>query len=429
MEPTEKSVITCDLEGRIETFSEGAEKMFGYTSDEVVGKKRVSLFSPGEVVLEHVPHWLAMAVKDGAYSTSTAFVRKDGTPFAADFKVTPTFRKGVQIGYCGVTVARPDVPVAEAQPKISLGTRIFKWLVITRAPFLTAALVPVLVGAAYASRDAGPFPWGAFALALIGALSLHVAANTFNDYFDWTSGTDQLNTDYFLPFSGGSRSIELGLITPAGLLRVAVAALLIGAGCGLALLARTGPSLLIYGAIGVFATIFYTAPPLRLAARKGLGELFVGLCFGPLMTAGTFTALTGRVEVPAFLIGLPAGLLITAVLWINEFPDAVSDEKAGKHNLVVVLGKRAARWGYVALMLGAPVAVLALIAAGTVPPLAALALLPLPVVVRAFRILFKHYEDRQLVGANKDTIVVHLATGLLMAAGIGFADAAARLIG
>lgn len=429
MQPTEKSVITCDLEGRIETFSDGAERMFGYTRDEVIGKKRVSLFSPGEVVLEHVGHWLAMAVKHGAYSTRTVFLRKDGTPFSADFKVTPTFRKGVQIGYCGVTVARPDVPVEEAMPRISFATRIFRWLVVTRAPFLTAALVPVLVGAAYASRGPDPFAWGAFALALIGALALHVSANTFNDYFDWTSGTDQLNTEYFLPYSGGSRSIELGLITPAGLLRLAIAALLVGIACGGALLLRTGPSLLLYGLVGVFATIFYTAPPLRLAARKGLGELFVGLCFGPLMTAGTFTALTGQVDRDAFLIGIPVGLLITAVLWINEFPDAASDEAAGKRNLVVVLGKRSARWGYVALMLGALAAVLALVVAGLVPPLAALALLPLPLVVRAFKVLFEHYEDRQLVRANKDTILVHLTAGLLMAAGIGLADVAGKLIG
>ena len=38
------SVITCDLEGRIETFSTGAEEMFGYSADEVIGKKRVSIF-------------------------------------------------------------------------------------------------------------------------------------------------------------------------------------------------------------------------------------------------------------------------------------------------------------------------------------------------------------------------------------------------
>ena len=93
------SVITCDLEGRIETFSTGAEEMFGYSADEVIGKKRVSIFSPGLVVLGHVSNWLknARKNKDG-YSTRTTFIRKDGSKFAAEFKVTTTKKNGKHIG-------------------------------------------------------------------------------------------------------------------------------------------------------------------------------------------------------------------------------------------------------------------------------------------------------------------------------------------
>src|SRR5690606_6160206 len=62
---TVKSTITCDLEGRIETFNAGAEAIFGYPAEEVVGRARVSLFSPGLVVLGHVGNWLATAVAEG----------------------------------------------------------------------------------------------------------------------------------------------------------------------------------------------------------------------------------------------------------------------------------------------------------------------------------------------------------------------------
>src|SRR5688500_12003627 len=146
---SDKSVITCDLEGRIETFSEGAVRLFGYAREEVVGRKRVSLFSPGEVVLQHVPKWLAAAVRDGEHRARTVFLRKDGTPFAAELRVTPTFKQREHIGYCGVTVPLPDVDPQQAWPRISLATRVFRWLVVTRAPFLTATLVPLLIGAAY----------------------------------------------------------------------------------------------------------------------------------------------------------------------------------------------------------------------------------------------------------------------------------------
>src|SRR5512147_2656635 len=96
-----KSVITCDLEGRIETYNPGAQAIFGYQPDEVIGQKRVSLFSPGLVVLGHVQNWLKEAREKGEFRSRTVFLRKDGTPFTADVRITPTFRNERQIGYCG----------------------------------------------------------------------------------------------------------------------------------------------------------------------------------------------------------------------------------------------------------------------------------------------------------------------------------------
>src|SRR5438067_12605153 len=97
------SVITCDMEGRIETFNDGAQQIFGYAPDEVIGKKRVSLFSPGVVVLGHVPAWLKAASKNGAHETDTVFIRKDGSRFSAHIRITPTFHgghtEGVQVGF------------------------------------------------------------------------------------------------------------------------------------------------------------------------------------------------------------------------------------------------------------------------------------------------------------------------------------------
>jgi 1,4-dihydroxy-2-naphthoate octaprenyltransferase len=426
-----KSVITCDMEGRIETFNEGAVQAFGYEADEVIGKQRVSLFSPGLVVLGHVGDWLKAAREEGEFESRTVFVRKDGTPFAADIRITPTWRDGEQIGYCGVTVPRPDIPVAEATPDIGLATRLFAWLVITRAPFLTATIVPILAGAAWvvARGMATPFPWLPFALALVGGIALHVAANTFNDYFDWQSGTDPANNDYFQPLTGGSRSIELGLISERDLFRVGMASLAIAAAMGVGLLTLRGPLVLVFGVIGAFSAYFYTAPPLRLAARRGLGELFVGLNFGPLMVAGTVYALTGTFAPVDLLVGLPIGLLITAVLWINQFPDLASDRATGKINLVVVLGKERARWGYLLLVGGAFAVVTGGVALGLLPGGALLALAALPLGVYTTVVLFRRYADRALVSANSATIALHLLVGVLLAAGLFWAEGIQRLLG
>jgi len=417
-----KSTITCDMEGRIQTFNEGAERIFGYSAEEVIGRKRVSLFSPGLVVLEHVPVWLKTASEKGSFEGQTVFIRKDGTTFDASIRITPTYRNKQQIGYCGVTTPL-DAEGQEtgAMPVIHPQTRLFAWMVIMRLPFLTASIIPVLIGAAWASTThlVSPFPWLLFFLTLFGAATMQIAANTLNDYFDWTSGTDQANNDYFLPFSGGSRSMELGLISARGMLAVGLTSLGICAILGLTIMAMSGqPLLILFGLVGAFSAYFYTAPPLRLAARKGLGELIIGLNFGPLMTAGTVLALTNHLTWEAFAIGFPVGLLTTAILWVNQFPDEAGDRVSGKYNLVVVLGKERARWGYVLLLLAAfGIGVLSVFAG--LFPIGALAMLAaLPLGVSAIRVLFQHYQNRQLVAANAKTINLQLLAGLLTVVGI-----------
>lgn len=419
-----RSVITCDLEGRIQTYDEGAEAIFGYSADEVIGKQRVSLFSPGLVVLGQVGEWLKAASKDGAFDTRTVFLRKGGTPFAARIRITPTYRRGdgnkVQIGYCGLTEPLPGVSVEEAMPPISLGTRLLAWLVVSRAPFLTATLMPLLMAAAWVGWRYAPepFPWLLFVSALVGAASLHLSANMFNDYFDWTGGTDALNVDYFTPYTGGSRSIELGLISERGLFIAAVGALAVSVLAAGPVLHAQGLEVLAFGAAGAFLAYFYTAPPFRLAARRGLGELSVGLAFGPLLVAGCVFALTGTVDVLDFAVGVPLGLLTAAILLINEFPDAPADALAGKNHLVVTLGRSKSRWLYLAMVsLGFASAVALVMAA--VFPLGALAmLLAVPVAISAMTVLFAHHEDRELIEANAATIRLHLAAGLLLTTGI-----------
>lgn len=426
-----KSVVTCDMEGRIETYNRGAQELFGYAPEEVIGKARVSLFSPGPVVLEHVPVWLDTARKEGEFRGRTVFVRKDGSEVAADIRITPTFRDDQQIGYCGVTTPLVEEDPAAVAPAISWKTRIFSALVITRAPFLTATIVPILIGAtwAVAQGNTSPFPWGLFALVLMGGIALHVAANTFNDYFDWTSGTDQANNDYFLPYSGGSRSLELGLISEKGLLRLAWASLAVAVVAGLLVLAVRGPALLLFGIFGAFSAYFYTAPPLRLVSRKGLGEMLIGLNFGPMMVAGTSFALTGQLSWMDFFIGIPIGLLTTAILWINQFPDAEADARTGKNHLVVVLGKERARWGYLLLLVAAFGLLLVGVIPGLIPVGALLMFGSLPLAVWAMSILYRNYADRTLIRANAATIQLHAVAGILLAAGIFWSSSLTSLLG
>jgi 1,4-dihydroxy-2-naphthoate octaprenyltransferase len=419
------SVITCDMEGRIETFNDGAAHIFGYKPDEVIGKRRVSLFSPGEVVLGHVPTWLKEASTKGSFETDTVFVRKDGSRFAAHVRITPTFKggasSGTQIGFCGQTRVLEGIDPATVMPATSVATRIFKGVVIGRLPFLTATLVPILLATAWiATQSALAIDWLAFALVMAGGLALHVAANVFNDYFDWKSGTDEANNDYFLPFSGGSRAIELGLITPRGTFIVGTCALVAAAaiGGGLALLGK--PLVLAFGAAGALMGYFYTAPPVRLSARRGLGELATFLNFGPLLTAGAIYGVSGYIGLDSFLVGIPIGLLTLAILWVNQFPDVPGDLHTGKNHLVATIGTRRARWGYVAIVAAAFVALGTLVAMNVMTLGALAGLVGLALAVPAAAKVVKHYQDRSLAKACGMTIGVHFIAGAAMAAGLAF---------
>ena len=415
-----KSVITCDLDGKVETFSDGAETLFGYNREEVVNKMRVSDFSDGQVVLGHVINWLDESVKKGKWEGNTAFIHKNGSELPCRIKITPTKgSNGEHIGYCGVTTLLKDKTPDEVRPKISFMTQLFTWMVIMRLPFLSATIVPILVGAAVAKYAGYPVDWGWLGLTVLGGSLLHIGTNTSNDYFDHISGTDALNYNYSnVGLNGGSRSIQMGLITPKGMLTVAIATFALSAIVGIPLILKAGMSVLWLGLIGFLSGLFYTAPPFRFSSRKGLGELLIGLNFGPLMVAGSTLIQTGQLLPEAFFAGIPIGFLIAAVVYVNEFPDHDSDKATGKNTLIVVFGPEKARAGYVSLIVGAFLSVVLLVLNGTFPSLILITLLASYFGVTSIQTLYKYYTDRLLQPANWGTITMHSVAGVLLFIGL-----------
>ena len=415
-----KSVITCDLDGKIETYSEGAAKLFGYDEAEVIGKMRVSDFSDGQVVLGHVIGWLDESVKKGKWEGETAFIRKDGSEFSARIKITPTKDKnGEHIGYCGVTTPLKDKVPDEVRPKIDLMTRIFTWVVIMRLPFLSATIMPILVGAAVAKFMGFSVDWAWLGLTILGGSLLHIGTNTSNDYFDHLSGTDNINYNYSNKgLNGGSRGIQMGLITPTGVRNLTIIVFALSVLVGIPLIQKAGMQVFWLGLIGFLSGLFYTAPPFKFSSRKGLGELLIGLNFGPLMVAGSTLIQTGQLLPEAFLAGIPLGFLIAAVVYINEFPDHDSDKVTGKNTLIVVFGPENARVGYVALVSGAFLSIVLLVLNGTFPSLILITLLASYFGITSIQTLYKYYNDRLLEPANWGTIIMHSVTGLLLFAGL-----------
>lgn len=291
------------------------------------------------------------------------------------------------------------------------------WLAETRAPFFTATIVPISLGAVMAWARGEPFHWGWFLLTLLGGLLMHTGANMINDYMDHLRGTDAVNVEFVRPFTGGSRMIQEGLLTPKAILSASVLCFVLGSLVGLYLASVRGWVILLFGAIGLFSAVFYVTPGFSLSAI-GLGELFIGLNFGVLMTLGAYVVQTGRLSWEPVVASLPVALLIAAVLYINEFQDAAADAAVGRTHLVVRLGKRLAAQGYAALMFTVYLTLVLGVLLDGVTPWALLGLLTAPLAFKATQVALAHYDDsRQLVPANAGTIQVHLLTGLLMTVG------------
>jgi 1,4-dihydroxy-2-naphthoate polyprenyltransferase len=309
------------------------------------------------------------------------------------------------------------------RPKLSFG-----WLALrtTRAPFLTATLVPILLGIAAAALDGG---WSFFlaALTVLAGSFVHLGLNVGNDVFDTLSGADAANTTP-TQFSGGSRVVHYGLVRLPTLIAISAAFYLAGIGLGLYLAARTDFWPLFWlGAAGVVVSLIYTAPPFRLVHR-GVGEIAVALGFGPIMVLGAYFVQAQRFSFEAVYLSLPVAILIALVLYVNEIPDRAGDAAAGKRTLPVRLSKAAVIRGYDWSVTVAYALIAAGAIAGILPRPTLIALATIPMAVKVSRALRRDYEDPYalMFSAMGTNIKLHLYTGLLMFAGYLIAIAADR---
>jgi 1,4-dihydroxy-2-naphthoate octaprenyltransferase len=291
------------------------------------------------------------------------------------------------------------------------------WVLKTRAPFFTATIVPIVLGTLIAWARTGTFYPGYFLLTLIGGICLHAGINMTNDYFDHTWGSDEVNEEFAAPFTGGSRLIQMGIVSPKTMLWQGLAFLLAGSLTGFFLAYTRGEWVLWLGIFGVLTGYFYTAPPFRLVA-SGFGELFIALDFGVLMVLGAYYTQATELSLEAAVAALPVALLIAAVLYINEFQDMKADRAVGKNQIVVRLGRRKAAIGYGVLMLTIYGSLVLGVVWDGVSPFALLGLLTMPLAWQAFRIAHANYDNlTALLPANATTVKVHSFTGLLIALG------------
>ncbi|MCG8431341.1 MAG: 1,4-dihydroxy-2-naphthoate octaprenyltransferase, partial [Candidatus Omnitrophica bacterium] len=254
-------------------------------------------------------------------------------------------------------------------------SRISIWIQALRAPFFTASLVPVLLGAALAYEHKLPVSWKLLPAAVLCTLLLHAATNMLNDFYDYRNGVDKKYT------FGSSRVITDGLLSPETIRKASCLCFTAGSLLALLLIARHWMLLLPIAAAGIAGGYLYSAGP-RGLKYIGLGDILVFFLMGPLLTLASYLVLTTKTHAHVLPVCLPVGFLVVAILHANNLRDLTHDKHAGVTTLAARLGFKASQRFYLVLLAASYISVGVMAAVNILPPASLIVLITLP---RAYR--------------------------------------------
>jgi 1,4-dihydroxy-2-naphthoate polyprenyltransferase len=340
---------------------------------------------------EHVREVLAAAVEYGSVATGVAAGGDATAPAAGARDGLDDRRMGL-----GARLAR----------------RVGAWVEIMRPFSFTASTVPVVAAGALAAMD-GRFSWPLFLAALVAAVLLHVGTNVTNEIYDVRKGIDDITSPR------ASHALLKGRLSEREAFVLAGVAFAGAAAIGVGLVAARGWPVVVLGLLGLAGGFGYTAPPLQYKFHA-LGLPLVFLLMGPLMVVGAYYVIAGAFSWQALVVSLPVGLLVAAILHGNEWRDLSEDARAGISTLSIRTGRRVAHLLYVSLVVGAYLALAMAVAVGALPPSSLLAMLSLPLLVRAIRSseLGASGQQRAIAMIDLETAQLHAAFGFLLAAGL-----------
>jgi 1,4-dihydroxy-2-naphthoate polyprenyltransferase len=286
----------------------------------------------------------------------------------------------------------------------------------TRPQFLTLIPCVLAPGIALAYFAGGSFNWAHLILALIGSLLIHASVNILNDYTDWVRGTDKLVIR--TPFSGGSGLIKDGMLSPRMVLIEGIATLSISLLIGVYFI-YLYPVLLWVVAGGALLTVLYTP----VLTKTVITEIFPGLGLGVIPVIGAYVVMqpVGKVAITPALIWLsvPAGILVSGLLWINELPDIKADTATGRRHAVLLMGTKAGAWGYVSLLVATYASIIIPIALGVLPVWCLAGLFTIPLAFKAGSTAVKNHDSIEgIIPALGQNVLTVLATPVLLAIGL-----------
>ncbi len=223
------------------------------------------------------------------------------------------------------------------------------WLLAARPKTLSGAAVPVMIGVTLAYIDAKAyvddvFSWVAAALCLFFAFVMQIDANFINDFFDFANGTDDVETRL-----GPRRACAMGWVKLDSMKKAIAATTCLACLIGLPLVYWGGLEMILVGVVCILFCFLYTTH----FSYMGLGDVLVLLFFGIVPVCITYYVQLHVITWQVFLASVACGLVIDALLLVNNFRDRDTDREAGKNTIVVRLGAKAALQLYLGVGIGA----------------------------------------------------------------------------
>jgi 1,4-dihydroxy-2-naphthoate octaprenyltransferase len=314
--------------------------------------------------------------------------------------------KKQQPGHAAINDKQPESAFVRISPRA--------WWQAFRYHFVPSSFLPAILGGILAWAQTGAMNKWFFFLVVLGVTLNHIALNMTDDYFDYRAAVDRKDKKGINPYAGGSGTLTSGRIKPAEMRRVFTSFYLLTIIIGLYLCVVQTWWVLAFGLFGIASSYYYTAPPIRYGYR-GLGEISQLINFSFTIGLGAYVVQAVSWSWKTFWVLSPLGLMMFAMIIVNEIPDREDDAAAGKNNLVVLLGAEKAAWLYTSAMVTAYAVIFFLPILQMASFWIYLALLSLPWAFQAWTILQRNIKKPScLVPANLLTIRVHNLTGIFL---------------
>lgn len=295
--------------------------------------------------------------------------------------IEPRAGIGARLRTWGYVLRTANLPEGMTHPDA-----ISKWLVITRAAVFsmtaTSGLIGALLAVGAAREGEVQISYWLALLAVIGLVLAHAANNMINDFFDLEGGVD---TDDYYRALYAPHPVLSGWVTRRQLAIAILMANAVDLAIMLFLAYERGPLVIAFALAGLFVSVFYVAPPIRLKYH-GLGEPGVFLVWGPLMVGGTFYVATGALPGWVWVASLPYAILVTTVLFGKHIDKIEADRPKGVHTLPVMLGQATARRVAQVLMIAFYPTVVVPALIGWIGPWVLVTLLGVPLLLQVLRI-------------------------------------------